>query len=118
MLYSLSRRILAGAAGIALLSVAAGAFAQQMAATNKTEISIENFSFTPSTLTVGVGTEVTWVNNDEEPHNIVNVGQPTRVFRSGGLDGGEKYSFIFDKPGTYEYICSIHPHMSGKVVVK
>jgi plastocyanin len=121
MFDSLVRRALAAAAGGAFLAVAAGAVAQQQvaaAAAGSAEISIENFTFTPPALTVAPGTMVTWVNNDEEPHNVVNVGQATRVFRSGGLDGGDKYAFVFDKPGTYEYICSVHPQMHGSVVVK
>jgi plastocyanin len=118
MLTSLVRRALAAAAGGALLAVAAGAVAQQIASAPSAEISIENFSFSPAALTVAPGTSVTWVNNDEEPHNIVNVGQATRLFRSQGLDGGDKYAFVFDQPGTYEYICSIHPRMSGKIIVK
>jgi plastocyanin len=79
----------------------------------------QNFDFEPKALTVAPGTEVTWFNGDEEPHNIVNAdpGQP-RLFRSQGLDGGEKYSFTFDKPGTYRYICSIHPRMEGTIIVK
>jgi plastocyanin len=118
MITSLQRQFRAAAAAVVLLAGAGGAVAQQVAATGPAQISIDNFNFTPSTLTVAAGTTVTWVNNDEEPHTIVNVGQPTRVFKSGGLDGGDTYSFVFDKPGTYDYICSIHPHMSGQIVVK
>jgi plastocyanin len=115
---SLARRSFIAVCAAALLTVAGGAVAQQVSATGSAEVSIENFSFQPTTLTVAPGTSVTWVNNDEEPHNIVNVGQAARLFRSGGLDGGEKYTFVFDKPGTYEYICSVHPHMHGMIVVK
>jgi plastocyanin len=118
MITSLQRQFRAAAAAVVLFAGAGGAVAQQVAATGPAQISIDNFNFTPSTLTVAAGTTVTWVNNDEEPHTIVNVGQPTRVFKSGGLDGGDTYSFVFDKPGTYDYICSIHPHMSGQIVVK
>ncbi len=117
MINSLVRRTLAAAAGIALLAVAAGAVAQQVATAGSAEISIENFAFKPATLTVAPGTAVTWVNNDEEPHNIVSAEQP-RVFRSQAVDGGEKYTFVFDKPGTYAYICSVHPHMHGTIIVK
>jgi len=117
MINSFVRRTLAAAAGAALLAVATGAVAQQVAATGSAEISIENFSFSPTTLTVAPGTAVTWVNNDEEPHNIVSADQP-RAFRSQAIDGDEKYTFVFDKPGTYRYICSVHPHMHGTVIVK
>jgi plastocyanin len=113
---SLALRSLIAVCGAALLAVTGAAVAQQVA-TGSAEVDIENFAFRPATLTIAAGTAVTWVNQDEEPHNIVNVGQP-RLFRSGGLDGSEKYTFVFDKPGTYEYICSVHPHMHGVIVVK
>ena len=116
MIRYLTRRSLFAVCGAALLATASGAVAQQVA-TGTAEIDIKNFAFVPATLTVAAGTAVTWVNQDEEPHNIVSLGKP-RVFRSQGLDGGEKYSFVFDKPGTYEYVCSVHPHMHGTIVVK
>ncbi|HEX6441283.1 MAG TPA: cupredoxin family copper-binding protein [Stellaceae bacterium] len=119
----LMRRPIAAAAGLVLALGGAAAVAQQVAAAGSAgsaEIAIENFAFSPETLTVAPGTAVTWSNHDEEPHNIVNVpgaGQQ-RAFRSQAVDGGEKYSFVFNQPGTYSYICSIHPHMQGTVVVK
>jgi plastocyanin len=116
MIRSLVRRSLAAACGTALLAIASGAGAQQVA-TGAAEIDIKLFAFEPQTLTVAAGTAVTWVNQDEEPHNIVDLAKP-HVFRSQGLDGGERYTFIFDKPGTYEYVCSVHPHMHGTIVVK
>ena len=111
------RRTLAAAVGTALLAIAGSTLAQQPAAAKSSEIVIENFKFAPATLTVARGTAVTWSNHDEEPHNIVNVDQPRR-FRSQAIDGGEKYTFVFDQPGTYKYICAVHPHMEGTVVVK
>ena len=118
MFTSLARRTLAASAGTVLLAFAAGAIVPQVSAAGSAEISIENFSFKPTILTIAPGTAVTWVNNDEEPHNIVNVGGSTRLFRSQGLDGGDKYTFVFDTPGTYSYICSVHPRMEGTIVVK
>jgi plastocyanin len=111
------RRTLAAAVGSVLLAFAGSTLAQQPPAAKSAEIVIENFKFVPATLTVAPGTAVTWSNHDEEPHNIVNVDQPRR-FRSGALDGGEKYTFVFDQPGTYNYICAVHPHMEGTVIVK
>ena len=110
-------RTLAAAAGIALLAIAGSALAQQPTAAKSAEIAIENFKFVPATLTIAPGTAVTWNNRDEEPHNIVNVDTPRR-FRSQAIDGGEKYTFVFDQPGTYKYICAVHPHMEGTVIVK
>lgn len=104
-------------AGAALFAITGSAVAQQVAATKAAEVDIRVFAFQPETLTVAPGTAVTWVNQDEEPHNVVAVGDP-RAFRSQGIDGGDKFTFVFDKPGTYAYICSVHPHMHGTIVVK
>ena len=91
-------------------SVAAG---QAQAST--AEVKIDNFSFGPSALTVVVGTTVTWTNRDDIPHTVVS---DDKVFKSKVLDTDEKFSFTFSKPGTYAYFCSIHPKMTGKVVVQ
>jgi plastocyanin len=88
---------------------------QQVAAVGEAEIAIQSFQFVPAILTVTPGTAVTWVNKDEEPHNVVS---PDRAFRSKAIDGGEKFTNVFDKPGTYNYICAVHPHMRGTVIVK
>jgi plastocyanin len=116
----MARRPLAAAVGAVFALSGTGSVAQQLAAVNPAEIAIVNFAFTPKTLTVARGTTVTWDNKDEEPHNIVDVpdGKQPRKFRSQAVDGGEKYTFTFTDPGTYKYICSIHPHMEGTVVVK
>jgi len=89
------------------------ASAQQKAET--TEVKIDNFSFGPATLTVPVGTTVTWTNRDDIPHTVVST---DGVFKSKVLDTDEKFSFTFSKAGTYPYFCSIHPKMTGKVVVQ
>ena len=79
-------------------------------------VKISNFVFTPATLTVAPGTTVIWVNEDDIPHTVVADDKTT--FRSKVLDTGDRFSFTFAKPGTFGYFCSIHPHMTGKVVVK
>jgi plastocyanin len=79
------------------------------------EVKIDNFSFGPATLTISVGTTVTWTNRDDIPHTVVS---NDGVFKSKVLDTDEKFSFTFSKPGTYPYFCSIHPKMTGKVVVQ
>src|SRR5712672_2363566 len=79
------------------------------------EVKIDNFSFGPTTLTVAVGTMVTWTNRDDIPHTVVS---DDKVFKSKVLDTDEKFSFTFTKPGTYPYFCSVHPKMTGKVVVQ
>jgi plastocyanin len=79
------------------------------------EVKIDNFSFSPATITVPVGTTVRWTNRDDIPHTVVNDDQK---FASKALDTDEQYSYTFTKPGTYGYFCSIHPKMTGKVVVQ
>jgi plastocyanin len=81
------------------------------------EVKIDNFSFSPATLAVSVGTTVTWVNRDDIPHTVVSTDDP-KIFKSKALDTDDKFSFTFGKPGTYAYFCSIHPKMTGKVVVQ
>ncbi len=78
-------------------------------------VSIANFTFSPSTLTVPVGSTVTWINQDDIPHTVTSV---DGVFKSAGLDTGDQFSYKFTKPGTYSYYCSIHPKMVGKIIVK
>ena len=79
------------------------------------EIGIDNFQFTPPTLTVKAGTAVTWVNDDDVPHLIASA--EGRFRSSTVLDTGQRFAVTFAKPGTYSYFCSLHPHMQGKVVV-
>jgi plastocyanin len=79
------------------------------------EVKIDNFSFGPAAITVPAGTTVTWINRDDIPHTVVS---DDKVFKSKVLDTDEKFSYAFSKPGTYPYFCSIHPKMTGKVVVQ
>jgi plastocyanin len=80
-------------------------------------VNIDNFSFSPDALVIAPGTKVTWTNRDDIPHTVTDAaGQ--RSFRSAALDTGDAFSYVFDKPGTYHYFCSLHPHMQGTVVVK
>jgi plastocyanin len=85
--------------------------------TSTVEVKIDNFSFGPVALTVPVGTIVTWTNHDDIPHNTVSTDDP-KTFKSKVLDTNEKFSFTFSKPGTYTYFCSIHPKMTGKIIVQ
>src|ERR1700675_3416752 len=82
-----------------------------------TDVKIDNFSFTPVTLTVTAGSTVTWTNRDDIPHTVVSTDDP-KAFKSKVLDTDEKFSFTFSKAGTYPYFCSIHPKMTGKVIVQ
>jgi plastocyanin len=89
----------------------------RQAASGATEVKIDNFSFGPATLTVAVGTTVTWTNRDDIPHTVVSTDDP-KTFKSKVLDTDEKFSYTFAKAGTFSYFCSIHPKMTGKVVVQ
>lgn len=89
------------------------AAAQQQPAAR--EVTIDNFSFGPMELTIPVGTQVTWVNKDDVPHVVMSV---DKIFKSKALDTDDKFSFTFQQAGTYEYFCSVHPKMTGKIIVK
>ena len=78
------------------------------------KVTIANFTFDPPTLTVPVGTTVTWTNEDDIPHVVA---EKNVSFRSKALDTGDAYSHTFTTAGTVEYFCAIHPHMTGKIVV-
>jgi amicyanin len=80
------------------------------------QVKIDNFSFGPTEVKVAVGTTVTWTNRDDIPHTVVSTDKTT--FKSKVLDTDQSFSFTFTKAGTYEYFCSIHPHMTGRVVVQ
>jgi plastocyanin len=78
-------------------------------------IVMKNFDFAPMTTTVNAGATVTWKNEDGEPHTVVST---DGLFRSAALDENDSFKFTFSKPGTYKYVCSIHPKMVGTIVVK
>ena len=78
-------------------------------------VNIDNFTFGPEKLTVKAGTTVTWKNEDDIPHTVAS---STKAFKSKALDTDDTFSFTFTTPGTYEYFCSLHPHMVGTVVVE
>ncbi|GAC1347372.1 MAG: hypothetical protein NVSMB18_32140 [Acetobacteraceae bacterium] len=81
------------------------------------QVTIDNFTFSPSVLTVARGTRVTWANHDDIPHTVISSQDPATM-RSPILDTDETYSLTFDKPGTYGFFCSLHPHMQSQVVVR
>lgn len=86
-----------------------------LAAQPAVDIKIDNFSFDPPTVTVKAGTEITWTNKDDIPHTVV---AEDKSFKSKVLDTDEKFTMTASKPGTYTYYCSIHPKMTGKLVVE
>jgi amicyanin len=81
------------------------------------QISIDNFKYVPDTLTVPAGTKVTWTNHDDMPHTVTSTGKP-KVLDSTALDTDDQFSYVFTEPGTYDYLCTIHPKMAGQVIVE
>jgi len=106
---TLARRGLLGAAGVALLALAA-----PRARANQAAVTIDNFTFTPPTLSVPRRTTVTWTNRDDSPHLVLIPGAKAR---SPALDTGQSYSFTFGQAGTFDYYCAMHPTMKGSIVV-
>jgi len=99
-------------------SPAPSAATPQPAAPGGTTITIKNFTFDPSTVTVKTGSAVTWVNGDSPPHTIASDSGLPAAFTSDMLSTGASYTFTFTRPGTYTYHCSIHPSMKGTVIVQ
>src|SRR5689334_4324625 len=93
----------------------AAALAASAPPAGEVQVKIDNFAFVPATITVPVGTSIRWLNEDETVHNVVS---SDKSFRSKALDTNEEFSFTFTKSGTYSYMCSLHPRMTGKVIVE
>ncbi|HKT31512.1 MAG TPA: cupredoxin family copper-binding protein [Gammaproteobacteria bacterium] len=108
--------VLVSAALVVFKTAAADTPAPAAATSLAPVVSISNFSFQPAVLTVKVGTRVTWTNHDTTPHTVTS--SDKRFTSSGGLDTGDQHSVVFETPGTYEYFCSLHPMMTGKVIVQ
>ena len=85
------------------------------AAASAATVNIDNFKFAPPTLTVTAGTTVTWKNEDDSPHRI---GDKNGTFKSAALDTDDTFSHTFAAPGEYPYVCTIHPYMAGKIIVR
>jgi plastocyanin len=106
----LARRA-AGALLLMLLVAPAAARPAQSA----NAVTIRDFAFAPQVLTIAAGTTVTWTNADDEPHVV---SATDKSFRSPALDGGGSFTFTFAKTGEYAYFCALHPHMTGKIIVR
>ena len=115
-----NRRIAGALTGALLTFAAAGGptAVQQTAPSAAVEkIVIDNFTFEPKTLTVPAGTTLTWLNDDDAPHVVIGT-DPESPIKSQPLDTGDRYSITLTKPGTYGYFCSLHPHMTGTIIVE
>jgi plastocyanin len=106
--------VLGAATATALSAVVLPGWADNAA--QASAVSIDNFTFGPQTLTVKAGTTVTWTNKDDIPHGIASANNG--FAKSRALDTDDNYSFTFTTPGTYQYFCYIHPHMTGTIVVE
>ena len=102
-------KVLMACAGAATLFAAGAARAETI------EVKIDNFTFNPAQVTVHAGDTVIWVNHDDIPHTVTS---KTQAFRSKALDSDDRFSFTFTAPGSFAYFCSLHPHMTGTIVVE
>jgi amicyanin len=98
----------------AMALLVAAVTASSVQAANE-EVKIDNFTFNAQQVTVKAGDTVTWVNHDDIPHTVTST---TMAFRSKAMDTDDKFSFTFTTPGSYAYFCSLHPHMTGTIVVE
>ena len=98
-----------------LLMACTFGFAETPSAPQTPTVTIDNFVFSPMTIEIAKGSTVTWVNKDDIPHVVAST---TGKFKSRAIDTDGNFSFTFAEPGTYEYYCSVHPKMTGKIVVK
>jgi len=87
----------------------------RMAIAAEVEVKIDNFTFAPTPLMVKTGTSVKWMNHDDIPHSIVC---PALKVKSHPMDTGESFAYTFDRAGTFDYLCGLHPHMQGKILVR
>ena len=114
------KKVAALSCAIAFLNLSLFAIAGEMkndeSTTRQNRIEIKDFAFNPQTITVKSGEKVTWINRDEEPHTIVSVGKQFK--KSTALDTDQEFTITAGAPGTYEYFCSVHPKMTGTIVVE
>jgi plastocyanin len=113
--FGISRTAWLASPVLAALLLVAAAPQSAVAAASEVTVKIANFTFSPADLTITPGTTVTWVNNDDIPHALV---ETEKTFRSKALDTDDRFSFTFTAPGEFSYFCSLHPHMTGKITVK
>ena len=115
------KRIVAPLCVISLLSLSLLAFAGEMKDAGRglapgNKIEIKDFAFNPPTITVKSGEQITWINRDEEPHTVVSVEKQFK--KSSALDTDQEFTITAGAPGTYTYYCSVHPKMTGTIVVE
>lgn len=112
-----TRRDFLRAATVTIIAIGgwrSAAAADGSAEGGRVQVTIDNFTFSPATISVRAGQTVTWVNHDDIPHSVVC---PELHVKSHVLDSDESFSRRFDEPGSHDYFCGLHPHMKGTVVV-
>jgi amicyanin len=109
------RLLLRHALGAGVVVVIAGRAALAATEAADAQVVIDNFTFSPSPLTVKVGATVTWANHDDMPHSVVF---PTLKLKSPAMDTDDTFKHTFDQAGTFDYVCGLHPFMHGQVVVQ
>jgi plastocyanin len=107
--------------GISFLNLSLFAIAGELKEADSTggkqnKIEIKDFAFNPKTLTVKSGEKITWINRDEEPHTVVSADKQFK--KSSALDTDQEYTITAGAPGTYSYFCSVHPKMTGTIIVE
>jgi plastocyanin len=112
---TISRHMRVATALAVAVFAAATALPAASAHVAETEVKIDNFAFAPHRVVVKAGTTVIWINDDDIPHTVAS---STKLFKSNALDTKDKFSFTFTTAGAYEYFCSLHPHMTGTIVVE
>ena len=102
---------------IALSGLLAIADTSATAWASDTAVTIDNFTFSPASLTVAARSRVVWTNRDDIPHTVTSADEP-RAMKSEPLDTGDTFTHVFAKRGTLHYFCSLHPHMQGTIMVQ
>ena len=112
---TITRKVYVATALAVAVLLPAFAFPAASAQAADTEVKIDQHAFIPQRVAVKAGTTVTWINDDDVPHTVAS---STKLFKSKALDTGDKFSFTFTTPGAYQYFCSVHPYMTGAIVVE
>ena len=107
--------LLCGISGFSVLAVAGEMTDTGSTGVAQSKIEIKDFAFIPQTITVKSGQRITWINHDEEPHTVVSVEKQFK--KSPALDTDQEFTVVAGSPGTYSYFCSVHPKMTGTIVV-
>ena len=108
--------LLCGISGYSVLAIAGEMKDTSSSGAGQNKIEIKDFAFNPQTITVKSGEKITWINRDEEPHTVVSVEKQFK--KSTALDTDQTYTIVAGAPGTYSYFCSVHPKMTGTIVVQ